>query len=1100
MDSVLAGAQNGGVDWLNALTLAERAAAARSQRRNAITAKVNSDLARRRLDRWKGQPPFMNEAYFNQLLEANRLTEEQFLQLLGESSESIYNRLHSRPAWMNKLERAFSGFDSPSSNGAAIPKDQLEKGAMGFSVVTEPLIRRGVRLLNSRLGFIRQSHSALPIALNKIEELFLPNLLRSLVMVMTRTMVLELNVARLQGVLQGQTPEERFHSFLERLRQPEAAIAILKEYPVLARQLVTSIDDWVRYSLEFLRRLCGDLDSIRTMFTNGEDPGELAELTFGAGDLHRQGQSVAIVTFSSGFKLVYKPRSLRIDIHFAELLTWLNERGAHPAFFAPKILDRKTYGWSEFISAKGCASQEEISRFYERQGAYLAVLYMMEAADFHFENLIAAGEHPVLIDLEALFHPRLSEMHLAQQAQGLAVQAIGHSVMRVGLLPQRLWANNGSEGVDLSGLGGMPGQLTPIDVPGWEAAETDEMRLVFKRMEMPGSHNRPNLNGAEIQIEDYTDELVTGFTSIYRLLQKRRDELLSDDGPLARFAKDEVRAILRPSQAYAVLLSNSYHPDMLRNALDRDRLLDRLWAIVPDHPEMAKVILAEQSDLRRGDIPFFTSRPDSRDLWTSTNKRIVNFFDEPCINRVRQRLENLGEDDLSRQIWFIRASLSTLTSGKGRDKWVGSRLKEPETVAEPEDLLEAAREVGEKLDQLALRQNEHVAWITACLINERAWSLLPTGLDLYSGLPGIALFLAYLGDVTGEDRYTALAKNAVASLTRLYEERQAQTPFVELGIGAFSGLGGLIYVWTHLAMLWQEPGLLAQAESIVELLPNLIEEDEDLDLIGGAAGCARVLINLYRATSSRRALAAAIQCGDRLIAKAQPMSPGIGWAPRIMGARPLTGYSHGAAGMADALLDLASLTGERRFREAGLEAIAYERSQFKPELDNWPDFRESDLAESKAELRAMTAWCHGAPGIGLARLRLLSQFDDAEVRREIEIALKNTLNRGFGLNHSLCHGDLGNLELLLEAGIQLGDPQRLGRTKQIATMILESIKEHGWICGIPLGVETPGLMDGLAGIGYGLLRSANPSRVPSVLTLAPPRLVKPRHEQTYFSS
>jgi hypothetical protein len=37
-----------------------------------------------------------------------------------------------------------------------------------------------------------------------------------------------------------------------------------------------------------------------------------------------------------------------------------------------------------------------------------------------------------------------------------------------------------------------------------------------------------------------------------------------------------------------------------------------------------------------------------------------------------------------------------------------------------------------------------------------------------------------------------------------------------------------------------------------------------------------------------------------------------------------------------------------------------------------------------------------------------------------------------------------------------------------------------------LAVETPGLMTGLAGIGYGLLRLAVPTRVPSVLVLEGP--------------
>jgi lantibiotic modifying enzyme len=53
-------------------------------------------------------------------------------------------------------------------------------------------------------------------------------------------------------------------------------------------------------------------------------------------------------------------------------------------------------------------------------------------------------------------------------------------------------------------------------------------------------------------------------------------------------------------------------------------------------------------------------------------------------------------------------------------------------------------------------------------------------------------------------------------------------------------------------------------------------------------------------------------------------------------------------------------------------------------------------------------------------------------------------------------------------------------------MLLDSIDTHGWVTGVPLGVETPGLMTGLAGIGYQLLRLAEPEKVPSVLLVAPP--------------
>ena len=63
--------------------------------------------------------------------------------------------------------------------------------------------------------------------------------------------------------------------------------------------------------------------------------------------------------------------------------------------------------------------------------------------------------------------------------------------------------------------------------------------------------------------------------------------------------------------------------------------------------------------------------------------------------------------------------------------------------------------------------------------------------------------------------------------------------------------------------------------------------------------------------------------------------------------------------------------------------------------------------------------------------------------------------------------------------------------KQHAAVILRSIQHAGAICGNPLGVESPGLMTGLAGIGYGLLRCAAPVNVPSVLCLSPPVKVPP---------
>jgi lantibiotic modifying enzyme len=115
-------------------------------------------------------------------------------------------------------------------------------------------------------------------------------------------------------------------------------------------------------------------------------------------------------------------------------------------------------------------------------------------------------------------------------------------------------------------------------------------------------------------------------------------------------------------------------------------------------------------------------------------------------------------------------------------------------------------------------------------------------------------------------------------------------------------------------------------------------------------------------------------------------------------------------------------------------------------------------------------------------MRLL---DDAAIRAEIETAVQTTIARGFGASHSLCHGDLGNPELLQQASEALGSQER-SQLDRLTVTILESIDRLGWLCGSPIRVESTGLMTGLAGSGYGLLRRAEPTRVPSVLTLSPP--------------
>src|ERR1017187_6467591 len=414
-------------------------------------------------------------------------------------------------------------------------------------------------------------------------------------------------------------------------------------------------------------------------------------------------------------------------------------------------------------------------------------------------------------------------------------------------------------------------------------------------------------------------------------------------GPLAPFADDEVSAIMRPTQTYAVLQRESLHPDVLRNALDRDRLFDHLWAAVEYCPHLTKVIPAEHQDLQNGDIPIFSTRPNSRDLWTSSRERIADFFDEPGIVRVRRRIQELGDRDCTQQLWFIRASLATLSKAGDGTRRSGHFPTEASAPANRERLLCAARGVGDRLEELALRGEQDVSWIGLTLANEQDWVLAPLGLHLYHGLPGVALFLGYLGEITGESRYTTLAKAALNTVRREIERR----PSSIASIGGFDGGGGVAYALMHLGRLWGPPDLLTEADALVERILPLIEKDERFDVIGGAAGCIASLLALYRCVPSDHTLAAAVRCGDHLLAHALPMQHGLGWLAKGMASQPLAGFSHGAAGIAWALLELAGVTGEERFRSTALAAIEYERSLFSLAEGNWPDLRELEVSDQE---------------------------------------------------------------------------------------------------------------------------------------------------------
>ena len=98
---------------------------------------------------------------------------------------------------------------------------------------------------------------------------------------------------------------------------------LFEEKPVLLRLISTIVRQWVETSREFIQRLDADLPSIRSAVQAGGQGG-VVQIEGGFSDPHNGGRSVKIIIFADGSKVVYKPKDLRVDVAWQELIDRLN--------------------------------------------------------------------------------------------------------------------------------------------------------------------------------------------------------------------------------------------------------------------------------------------------------------------------------------------------------------------------------------------------------------------------------------------------------------------------------------------------------------------------------------------------------------------------------------------------------------------------------------------------------------------------------------------------------------------------------------------------------------------------------------------------------
>lgn len=393
--------------------------------------------------------------------------------------------------------------------------------------------------------------------------------------------------------------------------------------------------------------------------------------------------------------------------------------------------------------------------------------------------------------------------------------------------------------------------------------------------------------------------------------------------------------------------------------------------------------------------------------------------------------------------------------------------------------LEAALNIGKYLAKEAIWHENKCNWtgheVTA--VNGHYVNVVKScDIELYSGLSGIALFLTELYELTKDPIIFHTLEGTLNSIQANLKSNKLNN------YGYYSGKIGLGFTLWKIGKKLGDEDLTKKGISIVKSVKDEAITEHEIDIVSGAAGSISALLKLFYQEKDEEFIKMAIKCGEFLLESANKESGFYSWKT-VDPNYALTGYSHGASGIASALLELYATTKREEFWHGAIGGFRYEKQWFNQQTQNWPDLREYS---GNGNPHCCVMWCHGAPGIAIAHLKAYEMTKQDFFLHEAQTALATTY-RGVLNDHknsdtanfSLCHGLAGNSDILLYANEILNKPEYRELASKTGDIGIHMYDKTNTL--YPSGVndpsgmtggqqENPGLMLGLSGTGMFYLR------------------------------
>lgn len=1041
--------------------------------------KSAADLTCERLASWCKSSASGDWNLFNKRLQRDKQEINNILNLFSNTEFRLLEQ--SPPQWAKDAERIFNLLTEKSNLSVQplLHSDKLHPFQELFSsiiIFADEEVKN--KCLNSidhlNASAIRDCNHAL---LKQLSDLLSPPLYKDYV-----------------GLLKSKTPDrkllpsdadtnkDQYIQFIQSIRGEPLAQFLLSK-PVLLRLLAVTTRQWINTTIELFNRLASDLPEIKSLLGASTDV-KVISIKGSGSDLHNAGHSVQILQFDDGSKLVYKPKDLRVDRAWFNLVAFLNREEIPIKLRAAKSIAYDGYGWTEFIEHTSCSDKTQIQDFYRNSGALLSLLHMLASTDMHHENIIASGSNPVVIDLEMLLQASNAEWDCSDPsdlATNIILNKVNDSVLTVGMLP----SYTRSPDNQLHDGGGLNAPQGTTITEEWKNINTNGMRWVRVQRKLKPTENIPHIDGAYANVGDYLDDFLEGYVSYSSFIAKPAISKKIIEN-LQEFSDLPIRKVIRPTRFYYMLLQRLKDHQTMHDGISwssQAEFLSRLSNWDQDGDVLWPLQKGEREALINLNIPIFTHKSNNTVI-SDIYGHSTETFAISGLDRAIKRLLNLNQDEIAWQAKVIDVATSFIRNKTLAVRSITSFAKNnSNTPIAKEELAKEVEEIKDLITKFSYADDQSANWMGLDWLGDSdVGSLAPLGDDLYNGTTGVALFLAAYYAQTKHEPTKALALKSLSKVRYQLRSNNAAHWARGLGIGGASGLGSIIYGLSHIATLLDEPILIDDALTITDLFTDeLINADQTLDVIAGSAGAIVGLLALYKKTNSTKVLDKAVKCGEHLL-----NSPRVGeegyrsWVGLGVGKTPLNGMSHGAAGFEYALRSLSIITGRNDFAYAASECNSFENSHYNEKEHNWPDLRPD--ADGKPLNKWACQWCHGAVGIGLSRIgSIKSGFHSDLLLKDIENAANGTKNHWPLQIDTLCCGTLGSIEFLSEAGNILNNQTLLSLSEERLSEVINYKKinhTYSWAAG-DTSINV-GLFRGLSGVGYTILRKLNPS-LPNIL-------------------